>query len=402
VFLVIGSVLRIIWPADMEWKFDEQWMVTRAIAAVHDGALPWLGMNSGVQILNPGFSIWPFALMARFTEDPVAMVQWIQWSNVIALWAFFWLFVRAVPAEARSVWLWGLALFAVSPFAIIFSRKLWAQNVLPIFCAAVLWGHFYRRTRLGAFAWGLSGALMGQIHMSGFFLAFALASVTVLRDRRRGELRSTRWAYWIAGGLIGGVSLLPWLSAIMAGSAGHSAYRFREILTLNFYAQWFLAAWGIALAGTRYAGVQFLREPLIWGRPTYLMLLAHIYLAGVGLWITLRWLASGLRPRFDTQIGFYILVTFGVVGALLTLFGIRVRPHYLVVVVPFVHIWAAGVTWPRRRLLASVAAAQMVVSATFLAFVHRQGGIPWADYGWSYRAQQAGGTFKVDRPAGPD
>ena len=152
------------------------------IAAVHDGALPWLGMNSGVQILNPGFSIWPFALMARFTEDPVAMVQWIQWSNVIALWAFFWLFTRAVPTEERGAWLWGLALFAVSPFAIIFSRKLWAQNVLPFFCAVVLWGHFYRRTRLGAFAWGLAGALLGQIHMSGFFFAFALAlAVPIVR-----------------------------------------------------------------------------------------------------------------------------------------------------------------------------------------------------------------------------
>jgi hypothetical protein len=378
----------------MEWKADEQLLFARAIAAAHDGVLPWLGINSGANILNPGFSIWPFAFFARFTADPVGMLQWVQWSNVVALWAFFWLFIRAVPAEARNVWLWGLALFAVSPFAVVHSRKLWAQDLLPLFCAAVLWGHFYRRTRLGAFAWGLVGALIGQVHMSGFFFAFALALATVVRDGRRGELRATRWLYWIAGSLIGGAILLPWLSAVTSGHAGHSAYHFREILTVNFYAQWFLAAWGIALAGTRYAGTQFLREPLAWGHPTYLVLLAHMYLATVGLWVTLRWLASGLRPRFDDDLRFYFVVTFVLVGALLTLSGVRVRPHYLIVAAPFVHLWAAGVTWPRKRVLAGVAGAQMLVTATFLAFVHRHGGIPWADYGWSYRAQQLAGAVK--------
>lgn len=384
----------------MEWKGDEQSNFARAIAAAHDGVFPWLGTISRAGILNPGFSIWPFALFARLTADPVAMVQWVQWSNVIALWAFFWLFTRAVPAEGRGVWLWGLALFAVSPFAVMFSRKLWMPDILPIFGVAALWGHFYRRTRIGAFTWGLAGALIGQIHLSGFFFAFALAWATVVRDSRREELRATRWMYWIAGSLIGGAILLPWLSALTTGHAGHSAYHFREILTLNFYPQWFLAAWGVELAGSRYAGIEFLREPLVWGHPTYLMLLAHIFLAGASLWITLRWFATGLRPRFDEQLTFYVLVMFIVVGVLLTFSGVRVRPYYLIVVAPFIHLWAAGVMWPRRRLLASVAATQMLVAATFLVFVHRQGGVPWTEYGRSYRAQHPGGVLNLNPPAG--
>jgi hypothetical protein len=374
----------------MEWKADEQLLFARAITAARDGVLPWLGINSGAHILNPGFSIWPFAFFARFTTTPVGMVQWVQWSNVIALWAFFWLFVRTLPPGPRKVWLWGLALFAVSPFAVMYSRKLWAQDILPIFGAAVLWGHFYRRTPLGAFAWGLAGALIGQVHMSGFFFAFSLACVTLVRDRRRGELRTTRWIYWMAGSLIGGGLLLPWLSSLLSGQAGQSVYHFREILTVNFYAQWFLTAWGIALAGTHYAGLQFLREPVVFGYPTYLMLLAHVYLGGVGFLLTSRWLATALRSQFDDNLKFYFLVTFIVTGILLTLSGVRVRPHYLIVVAPFVHLWAAGITWPRRRLFASVTITQMLVTATFLSVVHRQGGIPAADYGRSYRAQQVG------------
>jgi hypothetical protein len=398
-FLVIGSVFRVMWPADMEWKADEQSNFARAIAAARDGVFPWLGTPSSADILNPGFSIWPFALVARFNPGPVAMVQWVQWSNVIALWAFFWLFTRAVSAEERGVWLWGLALFAVSPFAVMFSRKLWMPDILPIFGVAVLWGHFYRRRRIGAFTWGLAGALIGQVHLSGFFFAFALVWATVVRDSQRGELRVTRWMYWIAGSLIGGAILFPWLSAFVTGHAGHSTYQLREVVTLNFYAQWFLAAWGLLLAGPRYAGVEFLREPLVWGYPTYLMLLAHIVLVGVSLWITLRWFATRLRPRFDDHLTLYLLVTFIVVGALLTFSGVRVRAFYLIIAAPFIHLWVAGMMWPHRRLLASVAATQMIVTATFLVFVHRQGGVPSTEYGLSYRAQHAGGIMNLSPPA---
>jgi hypothetical protein len=393
-------MLRLVWPADMEWKADEQSNFARAMAAAHDHVFPWLGTPSAPGILNPGFSIWPFALIARWTQDPVGMVQWVQWSNVIALWAFFWLFTRAVPTEERGPWLWGLALFAVSPFAVMFSRKLWMPDILPIFGAATLWGHFYRRSRLGAFAWGLAGALIGQIHLSGFFFAFALVWATVVRDSRRAELRATRWMYWIAGSLIGGALLLPWLSALATGQGGHSAYLFREIRTLNFYPQWFLAAWGIELAGPRYAGIEFLSEPLVWGHPTYLMLLAHLFLAGTSLWITLRWFASALRPRFDERLGFYVLVMFIGVGALLTLSGVRVRAYYLIVVAPFIQLSAAGMMWPRRRLLVSVAVTQMLVAAAFLLFVHRKGGVPSTEYGRSYRAQHAGGILNLSPPAG--
>jgi hypothetical protein len=409
-FLLIGTLFRLVWPADMEWKGDEQWMFAHAVAIAQNGVLPWLGMTSGAHIMNPGFSIWPFAFFARFSSNPVAMVQWVQWSNVIALWGFFWLFVRGVPLVTRNVWLWGLALFAVSPFPVLYSRKIWAQDLLPIFGAATLWGHFYRRTRLGAFAWGLAGALIGQIHMSGFFFAFALACVTVVRDTRRGELGATRWMYWIAGSLIGGALLLPWLSALGGGNAGHSVYRFSEILTLNYYIQWLLAAWGLGLATTRYGGLQFLRAPFVSGHATYLMLLAHTYLAAIGAWMTLRWLASWLPrrfgkklaselgPRFDERLTFYFVVTLGVVGVLLTLSGVRIRPHYLLVVAPFIHVWAAAVAWPRKRLLVSVAAAQMLVTATLLMFVHVEGGVPGADYGRSYRAQQASGVPNLTPP----
>ena len=73
----------------MEWKLDEKWMfqVSQRIASGAD-PWPWVGMQSGVGMRNPGLSIWPFALLGSLFHDPVAMVQTIQWVNVLALWGF--------------------------------------------------------------------------------------------------------------------------------------------------------------------------------------------------------------------------------------------------------------------------------------------------------------------------
>jgi hypothetical protein len=113
----------------------------------------------------------------------------------------------------RTLWLWGLALAAVSPLAILFSRKIWAQDLLPIFCVPLLIGHWYRDKRWGAFIWGLVGAVMGQVHMSGFFLAAGLWLWTIYSDGRQRQLWQTQWLSWL-GRFGGGHSALYPLGAV--------------------------------------------------------------------------------------------------------------------------------------------------------------------------------------------
>ena len=52
--LAFGIVLRLIWPADMEWKRDEQLMFTWASAVGVTEPWPTQGMESGVRLRNPG------------------------------------------------------------------------------------------------------------------------------------------------------------------------------------------------------------------------------------------------------------------------------------------------------------------------------------------------------------
>jgi hypothetical protein len=199
--IALGSCLRLTWSLDFEWKSDERWMFGEAqrIAQGVD-PWPWVGMPSGIGVQNPGASVWAFAALAHLAHDPVSMTRAVALLNVLSLWGFAW-WVRATWAPRdRAVGLWGVALFALSPLPILFARKIWAQDLLPALLVPWLWAHAKRERVPAAFAWGACGALLGQVHMSGFFAAAALALATLLVERRQG---GTRWRAWLAGSACG-------------------------------------------------------------------------------------------------------------------------------------------------------------------------------------------------------
>src|SRR5262245_55136764 len=101
--IAAGTLFRLVWPLDMEWKLDEKWMFQVAERIANGSEpWPWVGMQSGAGFRNPGLSIWPFAALGYLFDDPVAMVQTIQWVNVLALWGFAAWVVFTWDARDRS------------------------------------------------------------------------------------------------------------------------------------------------------------------------------------------------------------------------------------------------------------------------------------------------------------
>ncbi|HXY29433.1 MAG TPA: hypothetical protein VEI06_01895 [Gemmatimonadaceae bacterium] len=395
--VVIGSVMRWVWPGDMEWKGDEQWMYRHARDAAATGAFPPVGMMSGGGVVNPGLALWIFALVARVAHDPIAMVRFVQGLNIAAIWAFLLCYCLHFEPQARRPWLWGIGFGSVSCLPVVLSRKLWAQCLLPPFGFLVFLGHLHRRAGWGAFLWGFASALLCQIHMSGFFFSAGLLLWTLWRDRATGILRDTRWMYVLAGGVVGGVGLIPWLHALPGGQPHTSV---AQIFTLRFYWLWLALAWGIdiqhSMAHSFWTG--FLREPLLAGYPTWLMLAAHIFLLACGL----RALYLVVRsPMPDDDARFYVRAAAIGMGVLITLSGVVIPEHYLIVLFPLAFVWAASIYRGRPRLLAAIAVAQLLVTATFLVHIHRFGGAtqsgpvferfarPTAtdEYGATYRSQ---------------
>src|SRR5262249_23628779 len=92
--------------------------------------------------------------------------------------------------------------------------KIWAQSALPFFSMLFLVGWLRRDRRWGAFLWGLLSAVIGQIHMSGFFFAAAFVLWELFAGRERREPPNTRWRLFVAGCLVGALGLVPWVVAL--------------------------------------------------------------------------------------------------------------------------------------------------------------------------------------------
>ena len=398
--LMIGSVLRLIWVGDMEWKVDEQdmYVVSQRVA---NGAIAWpdLGMASGGGMRNPGFSMWLFSAIAFFAKSPIAMVYWVMASNVVAIWLFYFFIKIHVPKAEQKVWQYGLATASVSILAVLFSRKLWAQDILPIFSFFIIASYAYRKNLVAAFSWGVFGALIGQIHMSGFFFAFGLVAYTLyvdIKNKQFGNLLKS-WMGWFFGSVVGSLSLLPWLKYMLFERAGGSNFYFWEIFTFKFYSQWLGSAFGINIKEYLQSVFteKFISLPQILGVDTYLMAACHLFLLGMALYFLLSFIYFKIRkspkkPVFRDQFSLtvkYLMIMALPVGITMTLSGFSVHAHYLIVIFPFNYIWLALIYYKKPMLLQGAIVAQLLITITFLVFVHQNQGVVGADYGKAFNTQ---------------
>jgi hypothetical protein len=399
IVITIGLILRVIWPADMEWKDDEKIMYAAAREAFDNGTLPAAGMRSGGGIVNPGMSVGAFALIAAFTNDPVAMNQVVQVLNVIGVLCFLLFVFLKVEKREKEIWLAGIALAAISPLAVIFSRKIWAQDILPIISFLVILTNAYRGKGWCAFLWGLSGALIGQIHMSGFFFAGGLFIFTLVHDHVNKI--KFRWGYWIAGSFLGSLTLIPWI-LFMLHNPQITRQSFMNIFQFNFFIYWFIDSQGLNVYySLRRDFWQYLKEPILFGVPTYLAAVAQLFLVATAVYTITKIfnLSKKVFQRIKqrtflveifTNISltrFYLLSILLGLGVLMTLSGSTINPHYLICAFPFQYIFLAKVLEKNRILFRSVIIAQMIITITFLVFIHTNKGAPNGDYKKTYSSQ---------------
>jgi len=399
IIIAIGLILRLVWPADMEWKDDEKILYTMAHQAVESGTMPAAGMRSGCGIVNPGMSVGAFAVIAAFTTDPVAMNQVVQLLNVIAILCFLLFVYLKVGKQEKEIWLAGIALAAISPLAVLFSRKIWAQDILPIISFLIILTNAYRGKAWGAFLWGLSGALIGQIHMSGFFFAGGLFIFTLVHDHINNI--KFRWGYWLAGSFLGSLTLIPWI-LFMLHNPQITRQSFMNIFQFNFFIYWFIDSQGLNIYySLRRDFWQYMKEPVLFGIPTYLAAIVQLFLVAAAVY-TITKIVKVAKSAFQrikqrtflteifTNISitrFYMLSILLGLGLFMTLSGTTINPHYLICAFPFPYIFLAKVLEKKRILFRSVIIAQLILTITFLVFIHTNQGAPNGDYKKTYNSQ---------------
>jgi hypothetical protein len=405
--IVAGIAFRLIWIDDIEYKGDEAWMVDYVRAFWHTGTWSLVGMisSAGPGLPHPGLGPWLFLAISAFlpSAGPLELVRSIEAINIITI-ILMVLFARyAVDRSEREPWLWAVALMSVNPLAVIYSRKLWAMDTLPLFTLVMLCGWWYRDRRWGAFVWGLVGALLGQIHLTGFVFAAPFLGVVLFFDRR-----STRWLAWFAGSLLGAIPLLPWLVVIAEGIGPLNPAHFNNPIVP--FGHWINFALGIDLfkaLGDDFTS--FLGFPKIGLYSSYL---ATLLLAGIVVIfaILMRRLIhqfhldrrSTAALLLGTRTPTSLALDAGLIGycALLAVMSQPTYLHYMIIALPLLALWVAWIARvgagpgpsmvSARRLLAALVVSQAGVTMLFLAYIH-QTQVIHGDYGTTYGSQRPAG-----------
>lgn len=402
--IVVGAALRCAWLSDMEYKGDERWTFdrTQRIPALE----PWpsVGMMSSVGMVNPGLSVWAFVALAKAfaVRSPLGLAAAVVSCNVAAFAILYAFVVRGVAREEREPWLWGLALAAVNPVALVLERKIWTPCLFPIFSVAFLVGWLRRSTRWGAASWGLVGALLGQIQMSGFFYAAAFAFAELTVGRVRAARPKTRWLAWLIGTALGALPMLPWVPVAWAQRGRAPPVALARVLDLRWLRGWVSDTLGLSLdysLGPDYA--DFLRHPLFWTGDLYPALYlqgasfaigAYVVACSVGAWLAVRpsstRLLSALRRVREAQ--FTAAVAFGGFGLLMTAAVRVIYRHYNAVTFPLewvaLALLALAYAPSPRQWLACLWGVQLALSLTFLAYIHEHHGAA-GDYGRAFHWQ---------------
>ena len=384
----------------MEWKDDERWMFEHAQASFHSGKWVSVGMESSAGIVNPGLSVWIFTSLSFVCSTPIGMARGVELLNIITILGMVLFVLKKVDEKERKIWLWGLALAAVSPLAVLFSRKIWEQDTIVFFSMLTIIGNAYRNKRGGAFLWGLAGALIGQIHMSGFFYAMGMFVFTIIYDII--NKRKTRWLWWIIGSTIGAIGMIPWITYIF-NHPSPTSLQMIHLLQFSFYPYWFIDAHGLNIMySIRKEFWELIKMPYIFGIPTYLVAVAHSFLAIVGCYSLKRiflYVKNKIIPLKTKQsiinyiknltlLEFYLFSVLIGLGVFMNFSGIITFQHYLIVGFPFSYLFLSKILIRKKKLLISVIAAQAFITIAFLFYVHLHNGIITGDYGKTYQSQQ--------------
>lgn len=124
--IALAALMRFGRADIVEYFHDDAMLATLALETAGGGPLPLTGILSSTGIPNSPVSVYLLALPFAIKADPVFAIAFVMLLNLIGV-CLLWLLAR-LCAGARVAFLAGL-LYAMNPWAALYSRKLWAQDM---------------------------------------------------------------------------------------------------------------------------------------------------------------------------------------------------------------------------------------------------------------------------------
>lgn len=123
--LFVASLMRFGNTSIVEFFHDDAMLSTLAQEMVAGERFPVTGINSSVGIPNPPISVYVMAIPFLVNSNPMIAIYFVMGLNVIGV-GLLWLIAHRYFGRTAAL-MAGLA-YALSPWATLYSRKIWAQD----------------------------------------------------------------------------------------------------------------------------------------------------------------------------------------------------------------------------------------------------------------------------------
>ncbi len=423
--IAVGILVRMICFELMEFKADEVEAILLTKYWLKHG-VPQFGLISGIGIRNPPGFVFLLIPIIFFTSSPLSVGLCVVAFNIAAL---FLIYRLGVALDSPWAGLWACAFMAVHPWLVLYSRKIWAQSLLPFFIVLLLLvlARCSRISRSRTVFWVAPlASVIGQIHYSGYCVAvFLLVWLAVQALGRR-----VNWTAAWAGLLVGLILFLPYIFYITRTNFADLNYAVRLIFgergEVSRNGLWLVALWG----KTAFAGglaYPFISEALPLSRSPLGAAMPWLNIMAVTSTALVLLLAGAgvLLPEKKKEVGSTLarfgrwLFIFTAVPVVMYLArGRKIPPHYYIISIPPVLMLAGlGLEKLKRELAESglfrgrlsslpsitgflVIVYGAVIWLSFILYLNRTGGTG-GDYGLTYRVQEAAAEILVEEKIDP-
>lgn len=136
--LFVAAVMRFGQAGIVEFFHDDAMLSTLAQEMAAGESFPLRGINSSTGIPNPPTSVYVMAIPFFFNSNPMSAIYFVMGLNVIGVGLLWFIAHRYMGRNVALIA--GLA-YALSPWAVLYSRKIWAQDFhTPFILLGILLG----------------------------------------------------------------------------------------------------------------------------------------------------------------------------------------------------------------------------------------------------------------------
>jgi len=201
IILTLAAAVRLFMLSTAPFQYDESLLTLSALDMIRHGIIPLIGQPTSLGIPTAPMSNYLLAIPFALSSNPLLAMIFIVLVNIAGI-GLLWAVARRY-AGCMVALVAGLV-YACSPWAIFYSRKIWQPDLnAPLLLAAfalALYGYLepgsVKRWRAQVLAWPLLVFAM-QIHFAGWVLLLVFVAILWL-GRRNTRLRVVAFGFTLA------------------------------------------------------------------------------------------------------------------------------------------------------------------------------------------------------------